>query len=120
MHGMMMFTRLSRKDETDGHRDQNLKSDFARVLVVVVLERPRISRSALSLSFCAVVVGVVGGVVLAAQILKILSNGHTCQKNVRSFVTHFFRNFLNLFFFPSSLIASHMRYMSSQPRTTLF
>ena len=98
MHGMMMFTRLSRKDETDGRRDQNLKSAFARVLVVVVLERPRISRSALSLSFCAVVVGV--GVVLAAQILKILSNGHTCQKNVRSFVTHFFRNFLNLFFFP--------------------
>ena len=67
MHGMMMFTRLSRKDETDGHRDQNLKSAFARVLVVVVLERPRISRSALSLSFCAVVVGVVGGVVLAAR-----------------------------------------------------
>ena len=98
MHGMMMFTRLSRKDETDGHRDQNLKSAFARVLVVVVLERPRISRSALSLSFCAVVVVVVG-VVLAAQILKILSNGHTCQKNVRSFVTYFFRNFLNLFFF---------------------
>jgi hypothetical protein len=120
MHGMMMFTRLSRKDETDGHRDQNLKSDFARVLVVVVLERPRISRSALSLSFCAVVVVVVvGGVVLAAQILKILSNGHTCQKNVRSFVTYFFRNFF-LFFFSSSLIASHMRYMSSQPRTTLF
>ena len=100
MHGMMMFTRLSRKDETDGRRDQNLKSAFARVLVVVVLERPRISRSALSLSFCAVVVVGVGGVVLAAQILKILSNGHTCQKNVRSFVTHFFRNFLNLFFFP--------------------
>ena len=98
MHGMMMFTRLSRKDETDGHRDQNLKSDFARVLVVAVLERPRISRSALSLSFCAVV-GVGVGVVLAAQILKILSNGHTCQKNVRSFVTYFFRNFLNLFFF---------------------
>ena len=102
MHGMMMFTRLSRKDETDGHRDQNLKSAFARVLVVVVLERPRISRSALSLSFCAVVVGVgVGGVVLAAQILKILSNGHTCQKNVRSFVTHFFRGLLEDKFFPS-------------------
>ena len=101
MHGMMMFTRLSRKDETDGRRDQNLKSAFARVLVVVVLERPRISRSALSLSFCAVV-GV--GVVLAGSNSEdSLKRSHVSKK--RSFVRDiFFQKFLPFFFLLSDRI----------------